>query len=419
MKKIELSTKPVVIQNKAIHTIEFILIYPVEAKNEYTLINNYLSHLLCESTLLIPDESEFEKEKLRKTILTYSYRVKTICKNQYLLISFVLPKENLVKGYDLEESFKFIADAIKHPIVSQKKCDKEKFEHAKEYFIRRHDSNKQEIYGSNNIEINKIIDPNEKMGFSYESFSKELDRITWKEIYEFYQQNILQNNHLVYVYGDISPDKVNYLFDKYLPQKEHKVIINTNYCDPLPIVKPKFTSIQTKFKQSQLVMEYQVVDMKEEDKLILTTIINILHARENNLIFNSLRTKNSLVYDAYVSSSSNYGYYTVEAFIDSKNKDKVISLVSEVMDSLRDEKFLSECLDKLIKALKVDLLREEDGLYTNLNYRIDNDLNRKTLQWAYDNTLKLDIKDIIKFLDRIKLTNTILFVEDNSEVQHD
>lgn len=419
MRKIELSTKPVVIKSDAIHTIEFKLIYPVECKNEYILINKYLSHLLCESSALLTEESDFEKEKLRNTVLDYYYSTNTICNQMYINITFVLPQEGLVSDYDLEESFKFIADIIKNPILKNKESGFEKFNHAKSYFRRKHDSAKQDIYGSNNYDIKSIIDPDEIMGFSYESKSKQIDTLTWEDLYKFYSDNILNNNYLVYVYGNIEEERVKYLFDKYLPQEEKKVTIVSNYINPLPIAEKKLTTIQTKFNQSQLVMEYQVKDMTEEDRLFLSIIVNILNAQENNLIFDMLRVKNGLVYDAYVNSTGSYGMFTIEAFIEDKNKDKVISLVHEVMASLYDKEKLTKCFEKLVAAYKVDLLKEEDGLFTALNNRINDDLDIKTTAWQYNEMLKIKTDDLIAFLDRIVETNTIIFLEEKGSVQHD
>lgn len=419
MNKIELSTKPVVIKSDAIHTIEFKLIYPVINKNEYALINNYLSHLLCESSALLTEESEFEKEKLRKTVLDYYYSTNTICDQMYINITFVLPQEGLVNGYDIEESFKFIVDTIKNPILKNRESGNEKFNHAKNYFRRKHDSAKQDIYGSNNYDIKNIIDPNEIMGNSYETKSKQIDSLSWEDLNKFYQDNILNNDYLVYVYGNVEEDRVNYLFDKYLPQKEKTVTIIPNYINPLPIAEKKLTTIQTKFNQSQLVMEYQVKDMTDEDKLFLSIIINILNAQENNLVFDMLRVKNGLVYDAYVSSAISYGMFTIEAFIEYSNKDKVISLIREVMDSLKDKEKLSKCFEKLVEAYKVDLLKEEDGLYTDLNNRINNDLDIKTTAWQYNEMLNTKVDDILSFLDRIVETNIIIFLEEKAEVQHD
>lgn len=409
MKNIKLSTKPTVIYSNLIHTIEFKLVYPLESQNEYTLINSYLSHLLCESSALIPDESEYEKESLRKTIINYSYTTNSICNNLYLVISFELPQEGLISDYNLEDSFKFIIDTIKNPILNTNSI--EKFEHIKDYFKRKHASAKQDIYNANYIEVRNIIDPLEKIGLSYKSYGELLDKITWNDLSTFYNKYIINNDCLVYVYGNIEEEKVEYLFNKYLKRTKEYIEFTTNYIDPLPISNEKLTKINTKFKQSELVMEYQVLDMQEEDKLILSVILNILNAQENNLIFSCLRTKNGLVYDAYVSSYITYGMFTVEAFINSDNSESVISLVKEVIDSLRDKEFLTKCFNKLVASLKIDLLKESDGLYTALTNRINNDLDIKTTEWEYNELLNLDIEDIIKFLDRIKLTNTCLFLE--------
>ena len=111
--------------------------------------------------------------------------------------------------------------------------------------------------------------------------------------------------------------------------------------------------------------------------------------------------------------------FTIEAFIEYSNKDKVISLIREVMDSLKDKEKLSKCFEKLVAAYKVDLLKEEDGLYTDLNNQINNDLDIKTTAWQYNEMLNTKVDDILSFLNRIVETNIIIFLEEKAEVQHD
>lgn len=415
MKTIQLSTKPVLIHDDKVHTIDFKLIYPVYFKQEYPIINNFLSHLLCESTSIIPDETEFKREKLRKTVLEYSYFGNTLGDNMYIIFSFSLPMEGLISDYSLEESFAFVVDCLKNPIIKNKEDVQEKFLHAKEFFMKSHDSAKQDIYGSNNIETKKIIDPDELLGMNYENYGECLKNITWDDLCEFYQDNIINNHFLTYVNGNISEEEVNRLFSKYLPQDECSIEINIEYFKLLPMAKVEYHEIETKFNQAELIMEYQVEDMVEDDKIILSTIINILNSSENNLIFDCLRVKNSLVYDAYVSSYSSFGMFTVEAFIDSSNKDRVVELVKEVINSLYDEEKLAKYFEKLKEGYKVDLLKESDSLYKALNNRINNDLDIATIEKDYKSLLTLDVKDIIKFLDKIKLTNIILFKEDNHD----
>lgn len=413
MKTIKLSTKPTLIYDDKVHVIDFKLIYPVAFKPEYPIINNFLSHLLCESTALIPEETEFQREKLRKTVLEYSYYVNTLCDNMYIIFSFSLPTEGLISDYDLEKSFSFVVDCLKNPIIKNKEADQEKFLHAKEFFLKRHNSAKQDIYGSNDIEAKKIIDPDELLGMNYETYGECLNNITWEDLYKFYQENIINNHFLVYVNGNISEEKVNRLFSKYLPQNQDSIEIDIEYFKLLPMSKPQYHEIETKFNQAQLIMEYQVENMVEEERIILSSIINILNASENNLIFDCLRVKNSLVYDAYVSSRGSFGMFTIEAFIDSSNKDRVVELVKEVLNSLYDENKLSKYFDKLKEGYKVDLLKENDSLYKKINNRINDDLDIATIEKDYNRLLELDVKDIIRFLDKIKLTNTILFKEEH------
>ena len=76
---------------------------------------------------------------------------------------------------------------------------------------------------------------------------------------------------------------------------------------------------------------------------------------------------------------------------------------------LKDKEFLTLCLNKLIKGLEVDLLREEDSQGKLLNNTINNDLDILTTEELLERTKSVKVDDLIKFIDRIKITNEMFF----------
>lgn len=91
------------------------------------------------------------------------------------------------------------------------------------------------------------------------------------------------------------------------------------------------------------------------------------------------------------------------------NIKKLKKIIKSVFTKLKDKEFLTLCLNKLIKGLEVDLLREEDSQGKLLNNTINNDLDILTTEELLERTKSVKVDDLIKFIDRIKITNEMFF----------
>lgn len=406
--KIKLSTEPNVIRTKDIDTLEFKIIFPI--KQDYN--NNYYISLLrlylTTSSKKVPDPTDFRKEKLRYTLLGQSFFANTYVDNTYLVYSFSTPKEGLIKDFNLEETFAFAIDALLNPLCDNEEFDPNKFQNEKEFIDSNHARALNGIYASNSNKFYDVIDPEEELGNSYDTNTKLLARINSKGLYQFYKDSILENNFISYVYGDISESKVKKLFAKYLPSKKKSISFNINYFKPLPMKKRRYEEVVTQYNQSELFMEYQI-EMKESERKYSAIIINILRASENNLIFEALRVKNNLVYDVKIDTFNARAMFVIISFIPKDKYKETKKIISEVFKSLHDEKYMEECLNKLIKGLEVDLLKESDSLTKTLDDAINKDLKIKGTKEVLEEFKKVKPSELVKFLDRIKLTNEMFF----------
>lgn len=415
MKTLKLSTKPNIIKTKNIETLEFRLIFPIKTDYDKNYYITYLRLILTTSSKKYPDQTILKKEKLKRLLLNYNFYFNTIIDNTYLVFSFSTPKENLVSDFDLEEAFKFAIDLLMNPLIENEEFNHEKFYYEKEYLLKNNERALTGIYAKNNNSFFERIDPDDELGNTHEKNTKILNETNPKDLYNFYKESIIDNNFISYVYGDVDEDKINYLFSKYLPQKKDTISLDINYFKCMKMSKYNYHEEITNFNQSELFMEYQVENLKESEKIYLYTIVNFLNASENNLIFESLRVKNNLVYDVKVTSFISRGMFIINSFIPSDKREVATDLINEVFETLHDKKFLSECLKKLAKGLEVDLLKEEDSLVNELEYRINEDLEISTIKSTYEEIKKVKVSDLIEFLDRIKLTNVVFFKGDAND----
>lgn len=408
MKKISLSTDVHVIKTNKIDTLEFRLVYPIKYNNDNVHYIKLLNLFITSTSEKYKEQSVFSKEMLKHTILGISLRELSIVNNTYLIFSFGLPRENLIKNFNIESSFKFAIDALLHPYLDGYSFNASKFEYEKEFLFKNYLRSMDNIYSANSNQFYDYIDPEGKLGNSCERTGEVLKSITPESLYEFYKKNILDNTFIPYVYGSISPSTAKNLFKKYIPQTKKEVSFTTNYFEALPMKEPSYQEINTKYNQSELFLEYQV-DMKEKDIKYLTTLVNILTGAENNLIFDALRVKNNLVYDVRLSSFSSRAMFVIIAFIPRDKYKETKKIIKSVFKSLKDEKYLQVCLDKLIKGLEVDLLREEDGQGKLLNDTINHDLNVRTTEDLLAKTKSVSAKKLVEFIDRVELTNEMFF----------
>ena len=97
--------------------------------------------------------------------------------------------------------------------------------------------------------------------------------------------------------------------------------------------------------------------------------------------------------------------------MDKKDKDLITKLIQDAIYSIRDEEVFDRCKKNLMRALKYDLLDEEDFDYHKVSCRMNKmlkmDLDVSSLMKKME---KISYEQMKEFLDRFKLSNN-LFLE--------
>lgn len=408
MKRIKISTDVKVIKNKDINTLEFRLIYPIKSNHDNNYYIDLLDLFFNSSNHDIRNFKEFQTARKRNTVLNITFKDITIVDNTYLVYSFTLPKENLIKDYSLEESFQFAIKSLLNPACDNKEFDLDKFNYEKNYLYEQYKKMHEGIYASTSNKFYEVVDPEHEIANSYERDGEVLLGITNKSLYDFYEKNILKGAFIPYVYGDITEKKAKSLFSKYLPQEKKELSFTANYFKALKMSNPSYNEEITRYNQSVLYLEYQA-EIEEKEIKYFSTIVNLLNAPENNLIFDALRVKNNLVYDVNIRSFSSRALFVIIAFIPNDKYKETKEIIKEVFKSLEDKEYLSSCLAKLVKGLEVDLLKQMDNPGKVLNDRVNSDLKISTLEDLEREVKKIKADDLIKFMKKIKLTNEFFF----------
>ncbi len=108
-------------------------------------------------------------------------------------------------------------------------------------------------------------------------------------------------------------------------------------------------------------------------------------------------------------SFSSRGMFVIIAFIPNDKYKETKKIIKSVFTSLKNKEYLTNCLNKLIKGLEIDLLKEKDGQGKLLNDTVNHDLGIRTTEELLERTASVKVADLIKFIDRVKLTNEMFF----------
>lgn len=416
MKKLKFTSTPYIIKNKNYSTITFKLIYNYRYNTGDIVYINLLQHLISNYSKKYKTEQEFKLEATKRLIINMGSKKRILNDNLFLTFTLTVPDPKKVKDFDIENAFSYFYDMIYYPNVSNGQFDKKQFLREKEY-----------IKLSLNESIKKISD------FSYQRFISYfddngvlkdnmynnlnlLDEINSKKLYEYYKKIIIDNTPICIVYGDVEKKQIYELYYKYFNNSDKHIIINKNYnCYLKPRVNSQYIEEESNYNQSVLYFGYKIEKMKEKDKIYLSLLCNILCSRETNLIFNTLRLDNNLIYSSDFGCKPTKAMFFIEAYISKKSKNKTINVIDEMFRRIKDKNLIKEYIDKILIGIEYELIESKDFKYFKLNNFIAKKSESGfTLQDIYNGYKRINIDEFLKFLERVKL-DTIYFLRGESD----
>lgn len=415
MDKLVLNTKTKFIKNDTIKTMEFVLIFPAKYDKKDVFSLRILKMFLSNYSKKYPTEKEFRKELSRHMIINLSMSTKSIGDNLFVRFDLTLPMDNIIEGYDIEESFKFFVETIYNPLAESGHLDDKHFEREIEFIRTRLEDSNRSIYGASFDRLVELIDKDEVIFTHHDTSLKYLNYTTSSSTYNLYKDVVLNGKFINYVYGNFDEEKVNKLIKKYLPHEDEELVIDKNYHTLYDGGVKEYYEETSKFNQTALYMVYSVRNMDESDREYFSLLGNVLGQNENDLIFNNLRIKNNLVYSSSVTKYVYSGILIIETYLQYKNVKKAIKLIKETIDSLRDKDYLQSCIDRLLRGIEIDLLRASDSKYFRIENEIDEDLDYRPLKELYDKYKAMNIDDVIKFIDRIEENATFVMRGEKDE----
>ncbi len=117
------------------------------------------------------------------------------------------------------------------------------------------------------------------------------------------------------------------------------------------------------YRESILCMAYKVKNMKEEDRILLILLANILDSNVSRILNEKLRNQEKLVYWANAHSYSKHGLLGIGCGIYKDNLQVTINKTEEMFHELNDYNKIAQTLALLKERDDCELLRILDHVY--------------------------------------------------------
>ena len=309
-----------------------------------------------------------------------------------------------------KESLEFLFDILKNPNVKDNSFDKECFDINKtmiEANIKKELEDPTSFAFKN---YQKLLDKSKPYSYSLVGTIKDLNKITPKNLYEYYKEFFKNNNIDIMVIGNIDFSIVEELFNNLSLKGKN------NYDNDIYITYEKDfeeKTISSKFNQSKLIMGGSTKDLTIFEKKYVSSFYNIiLGASPTSKLFQNVREKNSFAYTVGSNFIRLDGLFFIYAGISKKNYNKTKEEVLKQMEEMKKGKFTKKEIDNARTYIKTILEEAEDYEYAIIDRYFNNlyfDIDSKEEQLK--NIDKVTKEDIIKLANKIKI-DTILLIEE-------
>lgn len=258
----------------------------------------------------------------------------------------------------------------------------------------------------------------EKFGLYKYGYEEDVDKITIKDISDYYNW-LIQNSKIdIFVSGDIDANNIekflkeNANIKKLRPRIEN-YILNNEFTESKQIVE-NINEISEKMDitQGKLVIGLDILSNMENLQVVSLVYNAILGDGANSMMFQNVREKASLAYSARSTFTKQKLNIFIRCGIQIENYEKALELIKEQLENIKngefDEDDLQNAKTYLISSLK-SVAEEQD---TEMIYYIGQEISKTNMSLdEYIGKIEKVTKDqVVELANSIQI-NTIYFLK--------
>lgn len=338
----------------------------------------------------------------------------------YIVCDYVDPKYIKTKNY-INKVYDFIFKTISNPIIIDDAFDEKNFNVAKKRLV----SSLESLDENNSFKsVHKAISiacTDSTSKFHLYDMIDFIKQFTKEDIVKYYKKLITESSIDIFVTGSTDDKTVKSLVKKCYPFKNKEYKKTREYIENKPRRIPKKVLEKSSFKQSTVVMVYNINNLTSfEKEFVMPYYLNILNTSGlNSKLYKSLREKNSLCYSVNTSFNSLDNIMIVKSTIRTGSERKAINLIKKCVVEMKSKISKNEYTNAYYAyktSLKgmVDSIGAINRLYMNKYYLDFSDYETKEKKYK---TVSIDnIYDIAK---KPKLNTIYVLKGDKNERNQD
>lgn len=319
---------------------------------------------------------------------------------------YLTHKDNL-----LEKQIELLHDIFFNPNAKEGKFNETVLKQKKQELKWRLQSLKDDKFSYSLEKMLELMGKNQVLGISTFGYEEEIDQITAKDLYNYFQKCIQEDIIDIYVVGDIDENIVE-IFKRYLPFAKRDHLLETDLYFTSPRQDLLVEVEKQDITQAKLNMGYEIqTKFSDLDHYAFTVFNGIFGGFAHSLLFKIVREMHSLCYSISSSYDAFNGIMIVNAGIETKDYQKTVDLISEQLSRIQAGDFNDDLIEITKMMLENSLIKSNDEAMNIIALRYNRDITHKeeTNEQYIQKLNAVSKEDIIRVSQKVKL-NTIFLL---------
>lgn len=366
--------EPLVIKNNDFKRCIIFISYPIIDYREEIL--KILERIAFNRSNKYNTDQKIAVVNINNYCLSYDSKIAFIGNSPFLEFSLSYPSYECLGEDVLEDNLNFIKEIIYNPYLEDGVFPKNKVEDAITFYKNNVDRISTDFFSYCDYKNDLLIDENDYLISKVFKNPSLLDNVTPKGLYDTYNK-IISGSPLVYLIGNVDVDKSKELIKKILlNNKISKVRFKMDYYVYAKCIPDKVDVIteDSSFSTVGVYCNYKVRNINSvRDTVLLSVVKNLLYSNVSNILFDSLRKDNDLVYRCYARYTK-FGTLTLASFTDKGNFKMIFDIYNDVMKVIEDINYIEDKLPLIIENARIDNELSKENLGDILYEHIDKHL---------------------------------------------
>lgn len=327
-----------VLPTKQYKTIRIFIRFTARLQQEVITKRSLLSSMLETNSLNYPDQTKLSAKLAELYGASFGLSVRKKGNLHWLNVGISFVNGEYVNDPNLfSQAVDFLKEVLFYPNIKNQQFDQLTFDLEKNNLRLYLESLKEDKQTFASYALQELYfenSPEQKIPSL--GVVEELDKITARSLAAYYQEMMANDQIDIFVVGDVDPDKAAEAVGQLPFEPRETAHPELFYTQPqVNIVKER--QVREPIVQAKLNLAYQTnVYYDEPERFALMVFNGLFGGFPHSKLFMNVREKESLAYYASSSVDTFRGFMSVQTGIDEKNRNQVLRLIHEQLESLRN-----------------------------------------------------------------------------------